>query len=332
MLRALAGAPEKIDGQELDLQLQAGLRLQRLVGPRLETMTPARARRAGSAAFEPYQAAPTPMARVFDDHAPGPGGPIPVRIFVPERRDGGLLLWFHGGGGVIGSLAGSEPFCRDLADRARCAVASVEYRLAPEHPHPASIDDALAAWAWAVANAHRWGADPARVAVGGDSFGGFLAAWIERRTHAAAAAAPPGRSPLPRPRAQLLVYPLLDLTLASPSCQLFAEGYGLTLPLMRWFGDHYLADASARRDASPLFVADASGAPPTLIAAAGFDPLRDEGKAYADRLAAGATDVSYRRHAPLIHGFIDLVGACDGARAAVDDLAAWLQGVVGGRS
>ena len=317
VLRALAGPAEVVDGQELDVQLQAGLKVQRRFGPRLDTMTPAEARRAAIAAFEPYQPSFAPMARVFDELAPGPAGPIPVRVYLPSDHDGGLLVWLHGGGGVIGSIASADPFCRDLARGARCAVASVEYRLAPEHPHPAAIDDALAAWPWLVAHARRWGADPARVAVGGDSFGGYLAAWVERRGRAA-------RPPLPAPRAQLLFYPLLDLTLTARSCELFADGYGLTRALTHWFRGHYLPDLAACRDASPGLVADVAGAPPTLIVAAGFDPIRDDGRAYAERLAAAGGTIRYQAHPSLIHGFIDLVGACAAARRAVDDAAAWL--------
>jgi acetyl esterase len=252
------------------------------------------------------------MARVFDDAAPGPAGPLPVRIYKPRHARGGLILYFHGGGGVIGSVASADRFCRLYADTAGCAVASVEYRLAPEAPHPAAIDDALATFRWAVANAHRWGADPARVAVAGDSFGGYLAAWIDRRTAATAG---------PRPCAQILIYPLTDLTLSSPSYHLFAEGFALTLPLIRWFRDHYAPDPGTHRAASPLFLADLAGAVPALVVAAGFDCLRDEGKAYADRLAAAGARVDYRRHTSLIHGFITMTGACDAARAAVLDLA-----------
>ena len=208
VIARLAGAPEEIDGQLLDPQLQAGLRVERRIGPRLETMSPAEARRTAAETFAPFHARFVEMARVFDERAPGPAGPIRVRVFVPRRHDGGMLVWFHGGGGVIGSIDTSEPFCRDLAARARCSVATVDYRLAPEHRHPAAIDDALAVWPWLVGRAVRFGADPARVAVGGDSFGGYLAAWVERRGLAAR---------LPRPCAQLLVYPLVDQTLSSPS-------------------------------------------------------------------------------------------------------------------
>lgn len=309
VLRGVAGGDVVVDGQQLDPQLAAGLRLSNRLAPRLERHEPARARQLSAELLDAFDADRVAMARVFDDTAPGPGGPLPVRIYRPRIASGGLILYFHGGGGVIGSIASSDRFCRLYADAAGCAVASVEYRLAPEAPHPAAIDDALAAFRWAVANAHRWGADPARIAVAGDSFGGYLAAWVDRRATGA------------RPCAQILIYPLVDLTLSSPSYQLFAEGYALTLPLVRWFRDHYAPDPRSHREGSPLFLPDLGGAAPALIVGAGFDCLRDEGKAYADRLAAAGARVEYRRHPSLIHGFITMTGACDAARAAVAELA-----------
>ena len=312
-LLAVAGPPRDVDGQRLDPQLAAGLAWANRFGPRIEHMTAADARRATTATFDLFNAAPVAMARVHDERAPGPGGPIPVRVYLPRRHGGGLLIWFHGGGGVIGSVDSSDAFVRDLADRAGCAIASVEYRLAPEHPHPAAIDDAVAVWPWAVASAARWGADPARVGVGGDSFGGFLAAWVERRSRALG---------LPRPRRCALVYPLLDLTQSSPSYALFAEGYGLTLSVVHWFRRTYAPDPATWRAASPLFFDDVADVAPTLLIAAGFDCLRDEGRAWAARVTAAGGQVELRNHAGLIHGFIDTTGVCRAARAAVDELAA----------
>lgn len=316
---ALAAEPAIVDGQRLDPQLAAGLAWAARFGPHLERMTPVDARRASTATFGVFNAAPVAMAAIHDVRAPGPAGPIPVRVYVPHRHAGGMLVHFHGGGGVIGSVDSSDAFVRDLAARAGCVIASVEYRLAPEHPHPAAIDDAVLAWPWLVGHAARWGADPARVAVGGDSFGGFLAAWVERRTRTAG---------LPRPRLCLLIYPLLDLTHAAPSYQLFAEGFGLTAPVVQWFRRHYAPDPASWRPASPLFVDDVDDVAPTLLVAAGFDALRDEGRAWAARVSAAGGAIRHRCHDDLIHGFIDLTGVCRAARAAVDafadDLAAAL--------
>ena len=309
----VAATPTVVDGQRLDPQLAVGLAWGRRFGPRLHELPPVEARRALDATFAVFNAAPVTMAHVHDELAPGPGGPIPVRIYVPRGHRGGLLVWFHGGGGVVGSIAASDAFVRDLADRAGCAVASVEYRLAPEHPHPAAIDDALAVWPWAVAGARRWGCDPARVGVGGDSFGGFLAAWVERRARAT------GR---PRPRRVVLVYPLLDLTHTGASYALFADGFGLSLDLIHWFRRHYAPDPASWRPASPLWLEDVRAVAPTLLIGAGFDALRDEGRAWAARITAGGGEVDVRAHDDLIHGFIDMTGVCRAARAAVDDLAA----------
>lgn len=317
---ARAAPPPVVDGQRLDPQLAAGLAWAARFGPRLEHLTPAAARRASAATFDVFTAAPVAMAHVHDEHAPGPAGPIAVRVYVPRRHHGGLLVWFHGGGGVIGSIATADAFVRDLAARAGCAIASVEYRLGPEHPHPAAIDDALAVWPWLVTHAARWGADPARVAVGGDSFGGFLAAWVERRAQAAG---------LPRPRLGLLVYPLLDLTHGARSYQQFAEGFGLTRPLIDWFRRNYAPDPSTWRAGSPLFVDDLTAVAPTLLVAAGFDALRDEGRAWAARVTAAGGALRYRCHDGLIHGFIDMTHVCRAARAAVDELAADLGAALG---
>jgi acetyl esterase len=320
VLRAIAGGDVVVNGELLDPQLAAILRIANRVGPRLETMEVGRARRVSHAGFAPFDADLVPMARIFEEVATGPAGPLPVRVYVPRSANGGLVVYFHGGGGVIGSIDGHDRFCRLYAEESGCAVASAYYRLAPEHPHPAAIDDAIAVWPWIFTRAHRWGVDPARVAVAGDSFGGYLAAWVDL---AARDRAHDGRlrsGVMPRPRAQILIYPLTDWTMALPSADRYAEGYLLTKVLMQWFRGHYVPEA-AWRSSSPLHVADLGTGAPALVVAAGFDPLRDEGVAYADRLRATGTPVDYRVHTSLIHGFISMTGACDAARDAVVDLA-----------
>ncbi len=320
VLRALAGGDVVVDGQLLDPQLAAMLRVAARVGPRIERMEVPRARKVADRGIAALDADRVPMARIFDELAPGPGGDLPVRVYVPRSASGALVVYFHGGGGVIGSIDGHDRFCRLYAAHAGCAVASVEYRLAPEHPHPAAIDDAVAVWPWALLHAHRWGADPSRAAVAGDSFGGYLAAWVELAARDRGHDRRLRSGVMPRPRAQVLIYPLVDHAHALPSCERYSDGYLLTLPLMHWFRDHYLP-AAAWRAASLLQVPEVGTAAPTLIVAAGFDPLRDEGAAYAERLRAAGTTVDYRVHTSLIHGFITMTGACDAARAAVLDLA-----------
>lgn len=321
----LVGGPVTIEGNTLDPSLRVVLAAAARAGMGgLERMAPAAARAYAARTMGAFDRAPHPMARVTDTAAPGPAGAIPVRVYQP--RLGGapppLIVFFHGGGGVIGSIESYDASCRMLAARTGCVVASVEYRLAPEHPHPAAIDDALAAFGWARAHARDLGADPTRVGVAGDSFGGYLAAWVELRTRAAG---------LPGPAAVGLIYPLLDLTLAARSYDTFAEGYVLTRALIHWFRDHYCPTPTLRAAASPWSVADAQlrGAAPTVVVTAGFDPLRDEGEAWAARLRAAGARVTARREPDLVHGFFGMTGAfarADEAAAALcADLAAELR-------
>jgi len=314
LLRGLAGGTTTVEGQELDVQLAAALRFADLVGGRFEQLEPVRARVRSAALLALTEPDAPLMAHVHDER--GPGG-VPVRVFVPRDAGGGLIGFFHGGGGVIGSVASYDGFARTLAVRSGHAVASVDYRLAPEHPHPAAIDDALAVWPWLVAQAARWGCDPQRVAVTGDSFGGFLAMQVARAVVA-------------KPRLAALLYPLFDLTLSSPSYQTFAEGFGLTLPMVEYFRRHYAPDPSTHRAASPLFWPALRGLPPILVVTAGFDPLRDEGFAMVRRLREAAVPVEHVVHAGLIHGFIQLTNGCAAADLAVTQIADALGAAVAG--
>lgn len=320
LLRAIAGGDVVVNGELLDPQLAAILAVASRVGPRIETMEVARARSVAIQGMNPFDADVVPMTRIFEEVAPGPGGDIPVRVYLPRSASGGLVVYFHGGGAVIGSVDGHDRFCRLYADLAGCAVASVEYRLAPEHRYPAAIDDAVAVWPWIFTRAHRWGVDPARVAVAGDSFGGYLATWVELASRDRGHDGRLRSGVMPRPRAQILIYPATDLTHEAPSVERYAEGFLLTKAMMEWFRRHHLPE-SQWRAASPLHVADLGTAAPTLIVAAAFDPIRDDGAAYAERLRATGTPVDYRLHTSLIHGFITMTGACAAARDAVVDTA-----------
>jgi acetyl esterase len=318
----LYGGPVELDGQRLDPDVHAALAAGRRAGTRrLEDLPVGEARAYAARMLGAFDAAPRPMARVIETSAPGPAGPIPIHVYEPHRARPAMIVFFHGGGGVIGSLASYDVVCRLVADRTRARVAAVAYRLAPEAPHPAAIDDAVAAWRWAGARAADLGVDRARIGVAGDSFGGYLAAWVERRARA---------ERLGPPAVVGLVYPLVDLTLSSPSIDTFADGFLLTRSLMMYFRGHYLPDAAARPAASPIFFADAdlAGAAPAVVVTAGFDPLRDEGRAYADRLAAAGARVRYRCETDQIHGFLGMTGAFRRADAAArrlcDDLAAEL--------
>lgn len=317
----------------LDPQLAAILAVQhRARLPRVESLPVPAARRFSDAGLAPLDAAPLPMQELIEVGGLGPAA-ISLRLYRPHRRGAGLLVYFHGGGGVIGSVDSHDAWCRFLAFHGELQVASVEYRLAPEHPHPAAIEDALAAWRWAVAHAGRLGAT--RLAVGGDSFGGYLAALVDQATSRPAQHSPtlPGAAGLPPPALQVLIYPLVDLTLSSPSIEGNGEGYLLTSSMMRWFRQLYLGDAAdaadadaRRRLASPLWASALPRAAPALVVLAGFDPLIDEGHAYARRLAgeAGAA-VEVQEHADLVHGFVVMTGAVRRAREASLQLCAKLR-------
>ncbi|MQA15884.1 MAG: alpha/beta hydrolase fold domain-containing protein [Pseudonocardiaceae bacterium] len=228
---------------------------------------------------------------------PGPAGEIACRHFEPDGLAVGspLLVYYHGGGWVLGDLDTHDNLCRFLALHAGVRVLSVDYRLAPEHPAPAAADDALAAYRYARGNAAGLGADPRRIAVGGDSAGGNLAA-VTALTAA-------GRG-LPTPAFLLMLYPGTDATVRRRSRDLFGDGFLLTDDAMTWFADRYVAEAD-RSDPriSPLLAGNLAELPPSYVVTAGFDPLRDEGEAFATALLEAGVPVVLRRHAGFIHGF-----------------------------
>jgi acetyl esterase len=256
-----------------------------------------------------------PVARVENRSIPGPASDISLRIYYPrEQTTVPVLVWYHGGGWVLGSLDASDHVGRELANAAGCIVVSVDYRLAPEHKFPAGPDDCEAAYYWVLANAASFGGDPGRVAIGGDSAGGNLAAAVSLRAKQL------GR---PLPVFQLLVYPVTDHDFERPSYVENAEGYLLTRVGMRWFWDEYVSNATEmdRPDASVLRASDLSGLPPTLIITAEFDPLRDEGEAFGERLRQAGVAVSVTRYDGMIHGFFGMFGAIDKGREAIQESA-----------
>ena len=287
----------------LDRQIAAALEYQRVMKmPPLESMSPAAARKFAQEGLSVTELTPEPMAEVIDTTAGG----VPVRVFVPHGASKNWIVYLHGGGGVIGSVKGSEPVTRYLASHTRCTIASVDYRLGPEHPHPAAVEDSFAAWTELVKRVPAGGS----VAVAGDSFGGYLAAQVDHLSRARG---------VRQPDVQGLIYPLIDMTLTSPSIDKFALGYLLTKPTMLFFRDHYLGSHD-QRAASPKFWPSVAGAAPAIVVTAGFDPLVDEGDAWADRLRGEGITVRHRRHPSLVHGFLSLAGAIRAARTAVDQL------------
>lgn len=303
--RRVAGAPTVVDGQALDPQIQVGLRiLSRISGPELDERPVADARKALEQEAWLFGGELAHVASSEDVTIPGPGGPIPARLHRPVRPADAqeplpLLVWFHGGGWVLGSIDSHENVARNFCHDAQVAVLNVGYRLAPEHPFPAAFDDAEAAFLWAHENAERLGIDRDRIALGGDSAGGNLSAAVSyARTRAGG----------PAPAFQLLIVPATDLAGVYPSHDLFAEGYFLTRANMDWYKNHYLPPGIDRTDprVSPLLADDLSGLPPAYIAVAGFDPLRDEGEAYAARLREAGVKVTVRRHRHAVHPFINI--------------------------
>ena len=266
---------------------------------------------------------PPPVAAVEDRELPGPAGPVPVRVYREPDAPGGprpVLAYFHGGGHVIGSLDTHDTIARNLCREAGCMVVSVDYRMGPEHPFPAAVDDCFAVVRWLAGHGGRIGADPARIAVGGDSAGGNLAAV------AALLARDEGGPAL---RHQLLVYPVTDYRCRGASYERYARGYGtLEAESMRWFQRHYLGGPDAAGDwrASPLLAADHAGLPPALVITAECDVLRDEGIAYAERLAGSGSSCEHAPFAGMIHGFFGLLGIAGAAEEAHRRAARALRG------
>ena len=266
---------------------------------------------------------PTPdIGSVHDFSVPGKHGPIPVRHYRPIGKNPNevlpVLIYFHGGGWVVGDLESHDALCRQLSNGAGCAVIAVDYRMGPEHKFPAAVDDAEAVVRHVAEQARSLNIDATRLAVGGDSAGGNLATIVamlcrDRRG--------------PALKFQLLIYPATDMAMGHPSQYLFAEGYNLTRELMLYFRDHYLNNLAEIKDwrASPLLALDHSRLPAAHIVTAGFDPLRDEGKAYADALTAAGVATTYRCYDGMIHGFITMSGVLDVANVAVADCIAELK-------
>jgi acetyl esterase/lipase len=238
---------------------------------------------------------PEPVAEVSEHAVDGPGGPIPLRVYRPENEERpGAIAYFHGGGWVVGTLDTYDPLARALANAAGAVVASVGYRLAPENPFPAAVNDCWAAVNWLADHADELGADPDRLAVGGDSAGGNLATVVARRARDAF---------VPELRHQLMVYPALDPTTSSASYRELAEGYLLNAADMRWYWHQYLGCADPELpDLAPAW-ADVGGLPPATIITAEYDPLRDEGEDYARRLEHAEVPVALHRFAGVTHGF-----------------------------
>jgi acetyl esterase len=301
------------DAPQLDPQARVLLeRFARSPAVDLDSLSAAEARRSyreGRLALAPPPAA---MEKTRDLLVPGAAGGIRVRTYRPPGEDPGAALpavvYFHGGGWTCGDLDTHDSVCRGIAVHGRCTVVAVDYRLGPEHKFPAAVEDALAAVEWTSANAGSLQVDASRLAVAGESAGGNLAA----------VAAIALRDSGPPIAMQVLVYPVVDQASDTASLRRFARGYSLTAELLRWYQSQYLRNDGDRADwrASPLLARDHSRLPPAYIVTAGFDPLLDEGKAYADRLEKAGVSVVYECFEGMIHGFLPMGGALAAARHA----------------
>ena len=275
--------------------------------PPLPTMTPTEAR----GRPEPLAAALEAVGSVTARAIPGPGGPLPIRIYRPKDGLKGALVYFHGGGWVLGSLDTADATCRALANRSRCVVISIGYRLAPEHKFPAAVDDAYAAVRWVADNAADLRIDPARIAVGGSSAGGGLAAAV------ALIARDRGG---PKIAFQLLTVPVTELSSRAASHREFAEGYGLTSADMEWFGRHYVrTEADADEPYASVLRADLHDLPPAFVITAECDPLRDDGEGYAEKLRKLGIAARYKRYSGMFHGFMSFPSLLPEASEAFED-------------
>jgi acetyl esterase len=291
--------------------------------PPFETVSPTEARELylkGSVVTRPE---PPELKSVKPLTIPSPAGPIPARIYTPTslRKTDGLapcLVFFHGGGWVIGDLDSHDVVCRKLADAGELIVISVDYRLAPEHKYPAAVDDAIAATAWIAGHAAALGIDASRLIVGGDSAGGNLAAVV-------AIAARDGNGPAIA--GQVLIYPATDFAMTHPSHREPETSLLLTHSVIKWFRDHYLNDAADAQDwrASPARATTLAGLPPAYVLTAGADPLRDEGCEYAGRLKEAGVAVTYRHFPGQFHGFFTMGKLLQQANVAAGEIGVWLK-------
>lgn len=281
--------------------------------PPFHLLSPAEARVAYNKRKQATQAAPAAVAEVLDLNMPAQGGALRLRLYRPTSAPATpepALVYYHGGGWTIGDLDSHDVLCRDLALQSGCIVIAVDYRLAPEHRFPAAVDDALAAYRWIRGAAAALGLDAGRLAIGGDSAGGNLAAVVALLLRDAAE---------PLPRFQLLIYPATDMRCVASSHTANAQGYLLTADTIEYFRRQYIENSQQWPDwrASPLLHQNLGGLPPALILTAGYDPLRDEGRQYADALSAAASPAQYVCFERQVHGFITMGKVLDEANTAV---------------
>jgi acetyl esterase len=301
----------------IDPDTQAVLDLIRLAGrPPFETLTPGEARQAYAASRKMLQPQPEDVAESRDTTIPGPLGPIGVRLYRPAGANVSdvlpALIWYHGGGWLLGDLDSHDVPCRRFANAARCRVISVDYRMAPEHVFPAAVDDCVTVTKYVFDNAAALGVDPSKVAVGGDSAGGNLAAVMALMSR---------DGTLPPVAFQLLVYPATDMTMTTVSSTTIGPGVPLTSATMKWFIDYYAKGHETDWRASPIRAASLAGTAPALVLTCTHDPLRDEGIDYAKRLEREGVRVVHLHYSDQIHGFMSMGRLIRAADQAIDMMA-----------
>ena len=309
---------------QIDPQMKAILDQAAAAGGKpFHDMSPADARQAIETMFAAFRGQPREVAKIEDRKIPGPAGQIPVRVYTP-RGNGpfGVLMFFHGGGWVIGNIETHDVLCRDLTDGAGCVTVSVDYRLAPEHKFPAAPDDCYAATKWVAENARALNVDANRIAVGGDSAGGNLAAVVSQMARDKGG---------PKIACQLLIYPATDCANETPSQREFTkDGYILSRGDMEWFYGHYLtAKDKTNPYACPGVAKNLAGLPPAFVLTAEIDPLRDEGEAYAEALRKAGAKVKAKRYNGVCHGFVSMASMIDLGKQAVAECCTELRGAIG---
>lgn len=315
LVKLSGGRPVELGGRVLDPHFQflaAGASKQ----PPMSSLTPEIAREASAAGLAMFDA-PLPAGVSSEDSEINVGDrSIPVRIYRPADQDPNIpvMVFYHFGGGVIGDLNTCHAFCGLLASTCKGPIISVDYRLAPEHKWPAGLDDAIAAYEWTLEHAEEFGAPPGQAAIGGDSMGGNFSAIVAQEMK---------RDHKPQPVLQLLIYPATEVISDTPSMHLYGETYPLSRDTMDWFMEKYLPEGADPDDPrlSPLRETNLEGLAPTILITAGFDPLVDQGKLYADRLADAGVDTEYRCYDRLGHGFTAFIGAVPAAAKACGEIA-----------
>lgn len=317
VIQAMAGRKTEAEGAVLDPRI-ALMAKQAATRPSMTALPVNVARQGTQAAIGLTSGKRRAGVATRDLKVPGGGGvELEARLYTPANATGAepLLVYLHQGGCVLGGLWMSDAWCSILADEAKAVVLNVDYRHAPEHKFPASVEDAIAAYGWAEANAKALGADGRRIGIGGDSAGGYLSAVVCLARK---------RAGLPQPHLQLLIYPCTDWTSVGGTMQTMANAYPLSAPIMEWFAGHYLNSNEERTDwrVSPALVEDKAGLAPALVYTAGFDPLTTQALAYADMLKAAGVETTYRSYRSLSHSFTVMAGVVPAARRALNEIAA----------